>query len=191
MSAATHLRVVTKDGELVDYEGCPECDRTNRENEELTRKLKGALLEARSAREERYARLWGHENRPVIELLHKLHQVATDANPETPSRKKGIDSKELEQALATFKILGFRSCVLAVVGNAWDPNFGRPGKNGRKPCHNTFELALRDSTKATQFAERAPNGYEPDAEKIAAVGGVPVEWVRELLGEKPPTREAK
>jgi len=188
--SAPALRVVTSDGEVVPYEGCPNCEVTERENEELTRKLKGALLEARSAREERYARLWGHENRPVIELLHRLHHAATEANAKTPTRKKHLDSKELEQSLATFKVLGFRQCVLAIVGISYDPSWGRPGRNGKKPCHNTLELALRDSTKAQQFADRAPLGYEPDAERIAKVGAVPVEWVRELLGEKPPPKEA-
>lgn len=183
-AARANLRIIdTATGEVKEIHRCPHCSRMEAEVEEITRKMKGALLEARSARAERHAKLWASERRPEIELLHTLHHRATEANADTPTRKKRLDTKELEQSLSTLKTLGFRACLEAIVGNAYDPSWGRPGKNSKKPCFNTFELALRDSTKAQQFAERIPNGWQPKPERISELGGVPVDWVRELLGE--------
>lgn len=170
-------------GELVDPISCPRCARMEAEVEEITRKLKGALLEARTAREEKRARLWGNPDRPKVELLHALHAAATAANPDTPSRRANLSTDELESALSCIRSRGFRRCVAAVVGIAWDPYFGPPGRNGKRPCHNTFDLCFRNAPKVDGFAERAPVGYEPDPERIAAIGGLPVEEIREWLGE--------
>ena len=196
MEAATKLSVIdTATGEVREYGGCPQCDRMQAEGEEMDRKFKGLLLENRQLKADKHAELWGAPERPAVELLHAVHAAATKAAAASDkergvelrraTRRKALDSKELEQGMATYKALGLLKCLEAICGIVHDPGFGPPRKNGSRECFNHFELALRTTGHAERMAERIPTGWKPDLERVAEIGGVSVEWVRELVEGKP------
>jgi hypothetical protein len=167
-------------GELIDPKRCVRCERMEAEAQEMDRKFKGSLLEIRKLRSDKQAELWGHPDRPKVQLLHTAHAAATKASPHT-TRTKALDPNELETALRCLKRLGLRRCLAAVVGITWDPSFSKPRRNGTRECFNTFELCFRSTAKAISFAERAPLGWSPNAERLADLAGLSVTQVEDWL----------
>jgi hypothetical protein len=57
-------------------------------------------------------------------------------------------------------------------------------RNGKTERYDDFELIFRNGSKLHDFARRAPKGWEPNPEKVAAIAGVEVETVNKWLSNK-------
>lgn len=156
-------------------------DEATTNERKLNDELKGKRLTIARLEADREADALAAPERPQVEALHALHAAATKANPKTPSRTKRLDTTEREQAAYCVKKLKFPLCLAAIVGIAYDPSFGPPRRNGTRECFNTFELALRNTAKASSFAERVPQRWEPNPERIAEITGLDVETVEGWL----------
>lgn len=177
-AAVPHLKLVDPEtGELVDPGRCTHCERMEAEVEEITRKFKGALLEVRRLKADREGELLASPERPAVDLLHELWKLACH-------RRRDLDLADRERMNRAVRQLGFRRCCEAVAGASYDPNHSAPRKNGKRERFDDLELIFRETAKVHQFADRAPNGWQPNPAKIAAIGGVSEEWVRKLLGEE-------
>lgn len=173
MGVAT-LRVIdTETGEITEHSGCPHCQQAQAETEELTKKFKGALLEIRKLKADRLAEILGAPERPQVELLHAVWKVAC-------KKRRDLDFKDYERMNAMVKKHGLGKCLAAIAGASYDCA-KTPRKNGTWKKHDDLELIFRESAKVLDFAERVPQGWTPNVEKVAHIGGVSEQWVADIL----------
>ena len=172
----TALKVIdTATGEVREYSGCPDCDRMRAESEEMDRKFKGLLLENRKLKSDKLAEILGAPERPVTDLLHAVWKVACH-------KRRDLDLKDYERMNALVRKHGLYKCLEAIAGAAFDPA-KTPRKNGSWKKHDDLELVFRESSKLLDFADRIPKGWTPNVERVAEIGGVSVEWVKQQLEE--------
>lgn len=177
MSAAPTLRLVDPTtGELVDPGRCPHCEQAIAEAEEITRKFKGALLEIRKLKSDREGELLASPERPMVDALAALWRVGCH-------RRRDLHLADRERMSRAVRQLGFRRCVEAIAGAAYDPNYSPPRRNGKRERFDDLELIFRETAKTHQFAERVPDGYAPQPERIAEIVGEAPETIRKWLGE--------
>lgn len=175
MSAPALKLIDTATGEVTEYGGCPSCEQAQAEVEEITRKWKGLLLENRKLKADKLAEILGAPERPITDLIHAVWKVACH-------RRRDLDLKDYERMNAMVRKLGLRTCLKAVAGASYDPTYAPPRRNGTRKRHDDLELIFREAAKVLDFADRVPEGWEPNVEKVAEIGGVSAEWVAEKLG---------
>ena len=156
----------------------------------LEHDLRGKRLQIANLKADRERDAFDLPERRETEALHKLHAAATKANPKTPTRNGTLTFDIREKAAHCLRELGFRECVAAVLGIAYDPGWSQPGRNGKRECYNRLELSVRNTSNAERYAAKVPEGWTPPVERIAETTGEDIEWVRERL-EAPPRAAAK
>ncbi len=144
----------------------------------LERDLAGKRLRIAELESDREAAALDDPARPVVDLLHAVWKVACH-------RRRPLHFADRERIGRAVGKLGLRTCLAAVAGAAYDPNHSKPRRNGHRERFDDIELIFREYANVRRFAERVPKGWEPDLEKVAAIGGVSVEWVRERIEETP------
>lgn len=177
MSTAPHLHLVDPEtGEIVDLTRCPHCEQAEALTEEITRKYKGALLQIRKLTADREGELLASPERPQVDALHALWKAACN-------RRRDLHMADRERMNRAVRSLGFRRCCEAIAGAAYDPNFSPPRRNGKRERFDDAELIFRETAKVHQFAERVPNGWQPNPDRIAEITGERPETIRKWLGE--------
>lgn len=165
----------------VDDDGTPTEDAPDWLNalvqlEAAQRRLAGADLRIAQLEADRERAAMEDPLRPEVELLHKLWKRAT-------GRRRGLDANDREQISRALQGASLLTCLKAIAGAAYDPH-KRQLRNGKTESYNDLELIFRNAGKVADFARRAPKGWTPDPERIAEIGGVPVEYVQGLLKGK-------
>jgi len=182
MEAARHLHAVPTPIEGFNGEVTPQNFRLllarvrelEAHEERLERELKGKRLQIAKLEADREAEAMASPERPQVECLHKLWKKAC-------RRRRALHFTDRENMARAVKRLGFDTCCRAIAGAAYDP-YTRRLKNGRLERYDDLELIFRNFGKVTEFARRAPQGWKPNPDKIAAITGVPLADVREWLG---------
>lgn len=142
--------------------------------EQLDRRHKGDLLRIARLEADREAAAMNRPENEHVEVIHKLWKAAC-------RKRRPLHYTDREHISSAVKALGFDTCVRAVAGLRFDP-YTRRQRNGKVKSYDDLETAFKTYGRVTEYAGRAPQGYEPDPEKIAAIADVPVEWVSEQLG---------
>ncbi len=140
----------------------------------LERDIAGKRLRIAELESDRERRALDDPLRAEVELIHAAWKRAC-------RRRRPLHFADRERIARAVKKLGLRTCLTAVAGAAYDPNRSKPRRNGRCETFNDLELVFREYAHVHRFAARAPEGWQPDPEKLAALGGVSVEWVGERL----------
>jgi hypothetical protein len=143
----------------------------------MDRELKGKRLRISQLEADKEAELMNAPERPVVEVIHACWKKAT-------GRRRALHPTDYEQVGRCVKKFGLRKCLIAVAGAAYDPNHSPPRRNGSRERFDDLDLIFRSYAKMQSFIDRAPVGYEPKPEKVAAIAGVSVEWVTEQLRRK-------
>ena len=143
---------------------------------ELQRKYDGALLQIGRLRAELEEWQGEHHLLAEVNCLVACWHAAT-------GRTRKPDHNDVQNiARILYKTGGFRRILTGIAGAAYDPN-SRVRRNGTKQVYNDLELITRNAGKLDDFAQRAPAGWEPGAERVAQISGQPVEWVAERLAK--------
>jgi hypothetical protein len=142
----------------------------------LERDIAGKRLRILELERDREAEALRDPNRARVEFLHGVWRKAC-------RRRRPLHYADRERMGRAVESLGFRLCVAAIAGAAYDPNHSKPRKNGKRDRYDDLELIFREYRHVHQFAERVPTDWSPDPAKLAALGGVEVEIVVEWLGK--------
>jgi hypothetical protein len=167
---------VPEDGPQTFAEALTRIDELERQVEMMERDLRGKRLRIGQLEHDRMSRALSDPQRPEAELIHALWLKAC-------GKRRPMDATDYEQICAAIRKLGFATCIAAVAGAKYDPNWSKPQRNGKRKPYNDLELIFRSFGRVIDFAGRVPDGWRPDATRIAALGGVSESWVRGLLGE--------
>lgn len=95
-------------------------------------------------------------------------------------RRRDPSADELLKACARLKKRGLTDCLKGIAGAAFDPT-RRERRNGTVERFDDFELIFRSDSKLQGFIDRAPVGWTPDPEKVAAIAGLDPEQVRKWI----------
>ena len=125
-----------------------------------------------------------HHLLPEIECIAACHKAAT-------GKRRKLDAADFQRlARVLYKPNGFRTALTAVAGGGYDP-WTSTRKNGTTKAHNDLRKVFEDAAMVADFAARAPQGWEPNPDKVADLSGQPVEWVEERLSKGWKARKAQ
>ena len=179
---ARHLQLVdTATGELVEApaehsEALALVRKLEVQTRMMERDLAGKRLRIAELEADREAEAEDHELRPQVDAVHACWKAAT-------GKRRPLHFSDVFAIASAIKKMGFDTCLRAVVGAKFDP-YTRRQRNGQVKRFNDLETIFKTFGKVSDFASRAPQGWTPDPEKIGSIAEVPVERVREWLGQK-------
>lgn len=137
-------------------------------------RLKGADLEIARLKADEDEKARDNPYRAQADVLVACWKAACN-------KRRDPSAAELLKACARLKKRGLTECLTAVAGAAFDPT-KRERRNGTVERFNDFELIFRDDAKTAGFIARAPVGWKPNPEKVAAISGLDIEQVRKWIG---------
>ncbi len=140
----------------------------------LERDLAGKRLRIAELEADREAKALDDPLRAEVELIHAAWKVAC-------RRRRPLHVADRERISRAVKKLGLRRCLAAVAGAAYDPNRSKPRRNGHRETYNDLELVFREYANVARFAARVPDGWDPDPERLAAIGEPSADWIAERL----------
>lgn len=149
------LRIVTEDGEIVPFDGCPNC-------QALEDQLAGAENNVRSMRAQ-MAKL-KREIAGEVDKDHALFPMAVSLFRywQEKCNHPGTDftADRMKMLLPLLKRHGPAECREAIRGAAFDP-FIVTYKNGRRHKHDGWHQIFASEDKFQSFRQRAPRYTEP------------------------------
>jgi hypothetical protein len=144
--------------------------------EKAEKRLAGADLEVARLHADRARDAETHPLRPQVNLVHACWCKAT-------GKRRPLHFTDVENIAAAIDKFDLATALRCVIGLAYDPYKTRQ-RNGREKPHNDLDTGFKSFGRVADYAGRAPVGWEPDPEKVAAIAGVEVETVNKWLSNK-------
>jgi hypothetical protein len=138
--------------------------------EKREKRIKGLDLQLDAMQKDQERAYLEREEREEAEVLVKVWRKGT-------KRRRRLDHNDWESVCNAIKRHSFPSVLRAIAGAVYDPG-SQTRRNGTTKRYNDIELITRSASKTSDFYDRAPKGWKPDAAKLAEIGGVSEEWVR-------------
>lgn len=137
-------------------------------------RLQGADLEI--------ARLKADEDRKAADNPYRRHvDILIACWRKACNRKREPSAEEILKACARVKKRGLVACLTAIAGAAYDPT-KKERRNGTVERFDDFELIFRSDAKMAGFIARAPQGWAPNPDQVAAIADEDEKWVWKEMG---------
>lgn len=145
------------------------------QNRMLERDLAGKRLRILDLERDREAAALDDPLLPEVEFLHRVWKRAC-------GRRRALHYADRERISRSIRELGLDTCLAAICGAAYDPTYSKPQRNGKRKRFDDLELIFREYAKVRDFADRVPDGWSPDLERLAELGEVEPAWLEHRLG---------
>jgi hypothetical protein len=173
-----HLRVVDDAGELHDVpaeksEALRLVAELERQVQLLENDLQGKRLAIDRLKADREQQALASPETPKVELVHVVWRKAF-------GKRRPLHYADRENIAGAVKKLGLALCLRALAGAHFDP-YTRRLRNGKLKRFDDLNTVFKNYGAVAEHAERAPEGWAPDPERVAELAGVEVERVRDWL----------
>ena len=176
---APHLQLVTDDGEVRPDATVSDAlvlvNQLETTVRMFERDIKGKNLRIATLEADRETKALDSPWRQHVEVVHAVWLVACHKR-----RPLHFTDRENIEAVVKHKQMGFGFALRCIAGARFDSR-GRRRRNGKPRYWNDLDDIFKTYGWAHEYATRAPDDWQPDPEKVAAIASVDVEWVKEEL----------
>lgn len=141
--------------------------------------LKKKRLEIGRLKADRTEKALDAPERPQTDVVYACWLAAF------PNKRRDMDFNDREAINRAIKNrrIGLGGCLEALAGAHFDSRHWKTRRNGDAIFYNDLKDVFKSFGWIADYRERAPKGWTPLPERVAASSGVPVKQVREWLGE--------